>query len=532
MWARERSCMFPFGLRRRQLAWLAACVALSTAVAVARAGVLEDELAKRVVEQGRELFTREWLPGDPAGHKGDGLGPMYNDTSCVACHNQGGAGGAGSSSKNVDLVTAVVTPVEDEAIIQDEKFSKRLRELKSKLAALRGEPTTKPRAKGEPPDRGSLIELHAGFRGSSSLMLHRFGSEPQYESRRIKILSPRFGSVSQFDVALGDTGDVRAIRSGAQRDSRSTPAEHGHFTLIHTQRNPTPLFGVGLIDAVPDVVLKASAWRSDPRFPEIKGRVCQLADGRVGRFGWKAEQASLEDFVLTACAVELGLEVPGRHQGVKPEDPDYRAPGLDLSKLECDALVAYVRKLPTPSENQPTTAYEALAIRLGQAQFGRIGCAACHRPQLGRITGIYSDLLLHDTGDSLSSDGAYASQSPSPADDPRSQADARFPSGPDAFVGGPPTATPASRREWRTPPLWGVRDSGPYLHDGRAETLEQAIALHGGEALQTRNRYFRLEPRERICVQTFLKSLVAPELANAGPAPRSRGPILTSTISR
>jgi hypothetical protein len=104
-----------------------------------------------------------------------------------------------------------------------------------------------------------------------------------------------------------------------------------------------------------------------------------------------------------------------------------------------------------------------------------------------------------EQGRSLSSEGAYASRLLNSTDDPRSQADARFPSGRDAFAGGPPSPTPASRREWRTPPLWAIRDSGPYLHDGRAETLEQAIALHGGEALKTRNRYFRLQPDERVC---------------------------------
>src|SRR4051812_5586335 len=68
----------------------------------------------------------------------------------------------------------------------------------------------------------------------------------------------------------------------------------------------------------------------------------------------------------------------------------------------------------------------------------------------------------------------------------------------------------ASRREWRTPPLWGLRDSAPYLHDGRAETLDQAIALHGGQGKDPMNRYFGLSPRRRQQVQAFLKSLVAP----------------------
>ena len=78
----------------------------------------------------------------------------------------------------------------------------------------------------------------------------------------------------------------------------------------------------------------------------------------------------------------------------------------------------------------------------------------------------------------------------------------------------------AARQEWRTPPLWGVRDSGPYLHDGRADTLEQAIALHGGQGAPSAQRYFLLTPKGRMQVQAFLKSLVAPpepkQIARAG----------------
>ena len=65
--------------------------------------------SRQAVAQGRALFEREWQPGDSRTHDGDGLGPVYNDSSCVACHNLGGTGGAGSSGKNVDIITA--TPV-------------------------------------------------------------------------------------------------------------------------------------------------------------------------------------------------------------------------------------------------------------------------------------------------------------------------------------------------------------------------------------------------------------------------------------
>ena len=70
-----------------------------------------------------------------------------------------------------------------------------------------------------------------------------------------------------------------------------------------------------------------------------------------------------------------------------------------------------------------------------------------------------------------------------------------------------------SRFEWRTPPLWGFRDSAPYLHDGRAQTLDQAIAFHGGEATAIAQSFFRLTHRERRQLEAFLKSLTAPTAA-------------------
>ncbi len=73
-----------------------------------------------------------------------------------------------------------------------------------------------------------------------------------------------------------------------------------------------------------------------------------------------------------------------------------------------------------------------------------------------------------------------------------------------------PTRRGATKEEWKTPPLWGFRDSGPYLHDGRAQTLEQAVAMHGGQGAASAQRFFALSPRERLDVEAFLKSLVAP----------------------
>src|SRR5262249_19675873 len=136
-----------------------------------------------------------------------------------------------------------------------------------------------------------------------------------------------------------------------------------------------------------------------------------------------------------------------------------------------------------------------------------IGCAGCHAPQGGDVVGIYSDLLLHDMGQELGDEGSYGDSADDGSDEPLVPRIAGQPGGKQ-----PAPAAPrgANRREWRTPPLWGVRDSGPYLHDGRAQTLEEAVALHGGQGAASAQKFMQLAPRERLQVEAFLKSLTAP----------------------
>jgi CxxC motif-containing protein (DUF1111 family) len=169
-------------------------------------------------------------------------------------------------------------------------------------------------------------------------------------------------------------------------------------------------------------------------------------------------------------------------------------------------------------QHKPASKEEADILSAGAKQFAAVGCADCHAAQLGSVAGIYSDLLLHDMGPELGDSGNYGVFVPDAPEE--EQQDEAVPSLTQA-PNGPPMAQltkaqrektlGALRQEWRTPPLWGVRDSGPYLHDGRAETLEQAIAFHGGEAANSAKAFFMLGPQERAQVITFLKSLTAPE---------------------
>jgi CxxC motif-containing protein (DUF1111 family) len=432
---------------------------LAVALLASPAGATGPEAAKR--ELGRELFIRVWMPGDPRSHRGDGLGPVFNAQSCVACHDQGGAGGAGRLEQNIDIATVGPGGNYQAAYAFQMNFGG------ARLAYwFQSGPTrTRTRTSQRPPapDPAVLASIHPGFRQSRSLVLHLFGTRPGYRPWRDLV-----------------------------------PGEHGPVSVRVSQRNPTPLFGMGFIDEVPDAVLEAAARRrADGAQAVPAGRVSRLADGRIGRFGWKAQTATLEEFVHAAAATELGLEIPGRHQASDPELPGLGAPGLDMNQEECEALVAYVRSLPSPVARTPEE--ESEEVEAGKTSFHAIGCAGCHVPKLGDIDGIYSDLLLHDMGTRLADTGAYGVFG--------SSADR-------AAVAGAPRQRgrtgPASDAEWRTPPLWGLRDSAPYLHDGRAASVEQAISLHTGQGTSSARRYAQLPARRKQQLLAFLRSLTAP----------------------
>jgi CxxC motif-containing protein (DUF1111 family) len=119
-----------------------------------------------------------------------------------------------------------------------------------------------------------------------------------------------------------------------------------------------------------------------------------------------------------------------------------------------------------------------------------MGCADCHTPNVGPIEGLYSDLLLHRMGAELQGGGSY--------NDPPIEV-------PDFEPGDGPQPS-----EWRTPPLWGVASSAPYLHDGRADTLQEAILQHGGQGATAARRFRDAPSNEKMQLVAFLKTLQAP----------------------
>jgi CxxC motif-containing protein (DUF1111 family) len=479
---------------------------LLTGAATARA----DDAAKtgEEVARGRDLFAREWLPDDPRARGGDGLGPAYNDSSCVACHNMGGPGGAGASNKDVQILSAFAPAAEGQA---PGGIAGLVGRLGQKLQAAR--PDAKQEAAPPAADGAALARFHVGFRNARSVVLHRYGTDPSYREWRQAILGPegtmaatRTPSLTRQDTAAGVMAELRS-EARASAEAFRVPRNVGGFQLVVSRRNTPPLFGAGLLDAIPDAVIAAGADNPDPGFPETRGRVSRLKGGKVGHLGWKGQTPDLEEFVLTACSVELGLEVPGHPQAGIPHAPAYKAPGRDLDEAECASLVAFVRSLPAPRKRTPADKQEDATIRAGEEAFRLVGCAACHVPKLGDVEGLYSDLLLHDMGESLGDSGAYGvfvNDGPSSGSGTDPGEDGKDSPGAKKDDEG------ARRLEWRTPPLWGFRDSGPYLHDGRAEDLEQAVAFHEGQAARSAQRFFMLSSKQRQKIEAFLKSLTAP----------------------
>ena len=366
------------------------------------------------------------------------------------------------------------------------------------------------------PERTDLAKIHPGFRDARSTVIHRFGVDPDYSRWRESFLMRSHdlqGFASPISQRLDNSlynldGQVVLIRisphdadSSSYRwlaDGRPFPADApkglrtslgstevvDRVALSITTRNAPPLFGAGLIDALADATLEnAASQQPGP----IRGRVHRLKNGRIGRFGWKAQVATLEEFVLTACANELGLEVPGHHQGVSPLNPDARAQALDLTQGECNALVSYVRSLPAPVVIARSLAARSRDVEDGRGLFQSVGCTDCHTPDLGTIRGIYRDLLLHDMGQELRDAGAYYDK-----------------------LDEPGSADSSMVTEWRTPPLWEFSDSGPYLHDGRAATLEQAVAMHGGQGAASRHKFQKLTRHPQSQMRAFLETLGTP----------------------
>jgi len=264
---------------------------------------------------------------------------------------------------------------------------------------------------------------------------------------------------------------------------------------IVARRMPIPLFGAGLVEAIADDTILALADQFDRDRDGVSGRAAIVRDigtgqTRVGRFGWKAQHATLLTFGADAYRNEMGITNDLFPQelsvGVSaaqmrlcdpiPDPEDIRDPRT--RRRGVDNFESFMRLLAPVAR-----AAGGADAAMGETLFTSIGCATCHTPVLMTAPNVnplfdrkpvplFSDLLLHDVGTG------------------------------DGIVQGA-----AEAGEIRTPALWGLRVRRPFLHDGSAPTLEDAIRRHAGEASLARRGAEQMSPREFQALLAFLRSL-------------------------
>ncbi|HET7504929.1 MAG TPA: di-heme oxidoredictase family protein [Kofleriaceae bacterium] len=370
-------------------------------------------------------------------------------------------------------------------------------------------------------ERGCAICHSLGASGGAGVQIERrFG---------------KFNADGTFNTLANKGGSLRQLFSlgtftGLNGQTCTVPleVEPPEATVHNIGRLTTPLFGAGLIDAIPDSVIAANASAQGAAVRGIVNRVRVLLPNqnepgalnttRVGRFGWKAGIANLAQFSADAYLNEMGITsqhcvggasiltfaseskpngvavpagcddraVPSGVPGVPAETDDVVgscAGGLTEIEEDVGLFTTFMTFL-APAPRLPIDP----AINLqGGTVFNRIGCAQCHllkdyvtpSQPLNGVPGNFtfrprSDFLLHDigTGDGIGEDG-----------------DSR-----------------AKTNMLRTPPLWGLHLRTKLLHDGTATTIEQAIARHGGQAAASRSAFNALSTSDRNAMLAAMKS--------------------------
>ncbi len=377
------------------------------------------------IRSGEDLFAHKWVPNDPLSAEGDGLGPVFNAKSCAECHFQGGIGGGGAMQHNVASFEVLPT---------------------------------------------------IGHVAPTGGVIHAFGLQSDQQESRM--------TVSKVFPIVPEGVTITAVCKA--------PLKQDYDPVIHHSINTPTLFGAGKIDKIPVISIRGQHAKRLVAGIEREmsldfhgagvGRVRILPDGRVGKFGWKAQFATLEEFVANACAVEVGLTTPSRKQHKPQEHCEDPTAKPDLNRRQFAQLVSYVSKLPEPQLVLPTEPSEQAKVTHGRELFSKIGCADCHTPDLGGANGVYSDFCLHDITDPEITGYDVTPEVPVPENYPK------------------PT-------EWKTPPLWGVAQTAPYMHDGSASTLTAAIELHAGQSKAVRESFRKLNEADQQALLRFLESL-------------------------
>lgn len=393
---------------------------------------------------GNSFFNQNWVEAPSSTTARDGLGPMFNARSCASCHFRDGRG---EPFANKGLLFRLSVPG----------------------TGLNGEPLGDINYGGQLSDNAIQgVAKEGQFNISYNETNYSF-SDGEYYSLRTPVYS-----FNGLNYGAMDGGIMYSPRIGQQ------------------------MIGLGLVEAITDADILIKADEFDANGDGISGKANYVYDAiahtqRLGRFGWKANVASLYHQTAGAFLGDLGIttwlftnENCSSIQNDCQNATNGGSPEIDSSNLNLTVL--YTRTLGVPSRRN----YKDANVLLGKMIFTNMGCASCHTSKYttGNSSSIaalnnveirpYSDFLLHDMGDDL--------------------ADNR----PDYMATG---------NEWRTQPLWGlgliqtVNGHTFLLHDGRARTIAEAILWHGGEAEASKNKFKNLSKTDRDNVIAFLKSL-------------------------
>jgi CxxC motif-containing protein (DUF1111 family) len=392
-----------------------------------------------------------------------GLGPQFNNASCIACHIRDGRGMPTKGS----LLVRVSLPMSQLAG-QSEGRSASTSAQSASLFQV------------DPKSSVTLTEASVSL--GNALPVPGLGT--QIQDQAVYGVQPKANVGVEWKEQSGTYGDGQPFQlRSPQLDITLPDGKPLPSNVLTSLRLPPPVFGRGLLEAIPEKTIVALADPGDRNKDGISGKVNRVWDVRqqklvLGRFGLKANNPNLLQQTAAAYVNDMGITNP-----LFPEKDGSH----EIDQKTLDASTFYTQTLSVPAR----TLINDPGVKKGEKLFAQANCAVCHIATLQTgdhsVKAIahqtihpYTDLLLHDMGKGL--------------------ADGR----PDFDATG---------QEWRTPPLWGlgltqaVLPYSGYLHDGRAQTLEESILWHGGEAEASKEMFRQMSGGDRKALVRFLNSL-------------------------
>ncbi len=373
-----------------------------------------------------------------------GLGPVFNSVSCTSCHIADGRGRPQEANgQMISMLIRVSVPGLDE----------------------HGGPLSAPGFGGQLQQRAIV------------------GTKPEAD------VNIQY-SFKKLTFPDGESYELRVPTYTLHNSYIPLPAG-----IMWSPRVAPPVFGLGLLEAIPDWAILANVDENDANGDGISGRVNEVWNvvthqKAIGKFGWKASAPTVLQQVAGAYNQDMGITnfVFPQESSFGQSQYDNLNDGVQVSDSLLQAVTFYIQTLAVPARRNA----DDPIVKQGKMLFKQSNCNSCHVSMQKTDVNVafkaisnqtifpYTDLLLHDMGVDL--------------------ADNR----PDFLANG---------QEWKTPPLWGigltnlVNGHSNFLHDGRARTLTEAIMWHGGEALASKNKFAALTSSERQALLKFLGSL-------------------------